>query len=1746
MALTTNYTSTLDVNLELHAKTTEKTLGIINKQINDMSKLLDNYSKNMNKYYTSQEVHLKKLIALEEQKNKLSDINKTDTLNAQIKKERELTKIRTENKILLEKELAPLKNKLSIEKEIAKSEIKMSEQAKWVEQRKELATYHKELNEVNTSFGHLTKRALATVPAFYAAYTMLNAITSTLKEAVGQAVLFDNTFRTLSAITGEATNTTRVLTEEVFRLGNVYGGTLDAMAKTVNEFARAGIATKELANATRVATQLALITGDSIESTTNAIVSYSQVYGKVGKETVYTTEEIGDKLAYIANASRLSIESMGTVANYALAAAKSVGITIDQVTGLQVAFSNAGNSASTIGTQIRRFTSTLTSSSSSVKEFYKTLGVNRTAFLNELSKSKDGSTAGIKASNEAFKKFVLNIKSLSENEFKTAISGMNVLDTQFFNQLRNNADEIVVHMNRAFTDVTGELQKTGIIVDGIGKKWEIMWNKVKNSTGAASEEPLAILTEGAFRIQEDIGLTYDYLTNLFDNTGRAATTNIMGSINQLKKLKYLYDELNKGGINTEADKSFKHQLELAMAYESQLIKINRLKQQGNTVSDSDKNRLTILDLQHRKQKEITKALDEGYAKESAHILEITSKYDKMIAKQKQRVVEQQKLLEVKQKQKAFDEALKNLNNYKDKANNDVVKRLEEIVVEKAKAIGLDNEHIKQLGLTHIELDKTIEKYNVIKSITTEQLRDLGTYGKLVSKMNIGLDSSTYKSFIKDIEMAVSTQVLSLKSYMNNLVDYRDKINKNKLNLIDPNSIKASMELTDELVKQGKLEEAKQQALDTTTKLQQFKVDITNEENRLIAEGVSKEDKRFSILNEVKETVNNLIHGQASINTELNISVTTTDALASNMGRVASETINAVNSTLKLSNAMFNAYAQAQKLMLAQKQLEGSVSSNAIKLANPSIDLDVSIKKAKELKAVINQIKMKELQATDGKAKEKYKNEVDNLIKQRNAELTKQDQLRLKINTELKNQKLEHLKTEDGLYKIKVLENVAGKDAITKAKAEVTIAKEHYETVKKIEASKGVDANKLNIENAKLAVLQAEDSLTKAIENSNKKAAKASKSKTKELKKQYDILIAYYKLMGNDEKVRGLQTEQKYDKYKSSGLFNKKQLATIQKELEKVNKLAGMDFANAYSDAFKNVLDGDIKSAFESFFNNISTTLMTPFVNNISKSMDNMTKSLVSSFNLDLNSFSGSAIMGGLGLGIDMLFKGIGELLSSEETPPELKSMHKESKSMSKALDVIENAQYPLLEYTKQQTDYLRIIASSFGNIGNKLSLSGLDIGGDFYKGKSKGGFFSTKSYELYGTDIRFDEATMADWMNGNAQAYFDEITKKTYDSWFKHKVTYNTKTTDVSDMLAEDLQNATISIFDSLKDSAKLLGVELGDMSNYSIDLGKIDTTGKSAEEVAQEIESRFSATFDQMTQDYFGFVGEFQQAGEELGATLVRVTSTFEQVSYAIGKFGQNIDWRVSNYLADASGGMDAFFTNYNSYIENFFSDSEQLAFMQKDLAKSFEAYGQTLPKTKDEYRALLESIDLTDKSSAEAYAGLLSLNGAFAEYIDKLNDVGDVTDDTSKNILEKSIQFYKDIINELNNFWQSDLSYLNAYEKQAKYDQMASYYQDNGDTQNYLDSLKTKLEYDKKLATTREEYAYYANSYVDALKNAKPNEATLNDVVKTIEELKADLNDTKEAIVQIGDTNIALQSEIVNNTKSTSDAVEASNYRS
>lgn len=91
---------------------------------------------------------------------------------------------------------------------------------------------------------------------------------------------------------------------------------------------------------------------------------------------------------------------------------------------------------------------------------------------------------------------------------------------------------------------------------------------------------------------------------------------------------------------------------------------------------------------------------------------------------------------------------------------------------------------------------------------------------------------------------------------------------------------------------------------------------------------------------------------------------------------------------------------------------------------------------------------------------------------------------------------------------------------------------------------------------------------------------------------------------------------------------------------------------------------------------------------------------------------------------------------------------------------------------------------------------------------------------------------------------------------------------------------------------------------------------------------------------------------------------------------------------LVKASGGMDSFVASAGTFYENFYSDAERAAAVQRDVAAELEEVGLTMPKTREEFRAMVEEQMALGESGAAAVAVLLRVSGAFASVTDAAED--------------------------------------------------------------------------------------------------------------------------------------------------------------
>jgi len=338
---------------------------------------------------------------------------------------------------------------------------------------KATAAFNKELEKTKKHDEALNKNGflhkLSTTAQYAAAGTILYSLAAGFKEAIAVVVEFDTATRTMAAVLDLSLPKAQALGNSLVDLGKAYGGTLTDIYGVALALGRAGVATDQLVAGTEVVMRMARLTGDTFEQSASAVISYQQVFGNTG----ISIESLGDKLAYIANVSRLSTHDIGTFSNYALSAAKSAGITVDAVGAMAAAFSNAGVNASTIGTQIRTLTSILTDSSEGAQALFGNLGVGQQQLATKMQQ-------GASESNAALEGFAKQLAQISDEDFAKYTAGMDKLLKDSLNKLRQNHKNFSDYLKGSLTESAGALQSTDVILQGFAVTWEKTWNRAKD------------------------------------------------------------------------------------------------------------------------------------------------------------------------------------------------------------------------------------------------------------------------------------------------------------------------------------------------------------------------------------------------------------------------------------------------------------------------------------------------------------------------------------------------------------------------------------------------------------------------------------------------------------------------------------------------------------------------------------------------------------------------------------------------------------------------------------------------------------------------------------------------------------------------------------------------------------------------------------------------------------------------------------------------------------------------------------------------------------------------------------------------------------------------------------------------------------------------------------------------------------------------------------------------------------------
>jgi hypothetical protein len=231
---------------------------------------------------------------------------------------------------------------------------------------------------------------------------------------------------------------------------------------------------------------------------------------------------------------------------------------------------------------------------------------------------------------------------------------------------------------------------------------------------------------------------------------------------------------------------------------------------------------------------------------------------------------------------------------------------------------------------------------------------------------------------------------------------------------------------------------------------------------------------------------------------------------------------------------------------------------------------------------------------------------------------------------------------------------------------------------------------------------------------------------------------------------------------------------------------------------------------------------------------------------------------------------------------------------------------------------------------------------------------------------------------------------KTDGGWFSSDK-YRTQTTSLGAAADQQLTAVITNMAASIGEAGKLLGLG-GDaftarLNSFVVDIGKISLKGMSGEDIQKALEAAFSKVGDDMAKFAVGGLDSFAKVGEGYLETLTRIATDYANVDSILQGIGKTFgavglgSIAARENLINLAGGIDALASQASGFASNFLSQAEQLAPVQKYVTDQLAAMGLSGIQTREDFKAVVMSLDLTNPAAQQMYASLMSLQEAFAK---------------------------------------------------------------------------------------------------------------------------------------------------------------------
>lgn len=239
--------------------------------------------------------------------------------------------------------------------------------------------------------------------------------------------------------------------------------------------------------------------------------------------------------------------------------------------------------------------------------------------------------------------------------------------------------------------------------------------------------------------------------------------------------------------------------------------------------------------------------------------------------------------------------------------------------------------------------------------------------------------------------------------------------------------------------------------------------------------------------------------------------------------------------------------------------------------------------------------------------------------------------------------------------------------------------------------------------------------------------------------------------------------------------------------------------------------------------------------------------------------------------------------------------------------------------------------------------------------------------------------------------------------WFRSD---KTERSTLDSGLSDALGAGASAIYQQVKSYADALALPADELVKVTSNMRVQLTDDAAANQKA--ISDAVSAYGDALVGAFTEQLTPFQRAGEKLIDTLQRL-SIIQQVSESMNSLGgafsnfakASIDARES--IIQLAGGIDALVKKATGFVGNYYSATEQGGLTARAVQQGLEAAGfspdQIAALTgRDQYRALLESLDVNTQTGQEQFVALLNLQDQFASVSGLLTEQKLSLDDLAK----------------------------------------------------------------------------------------------------------------------------------------------------